>query len=48
MQYRHKTSDALEVQEMFQKKQSLEKELYKIDNRMRDIAKDHWYASNRI
>jgi len=48
MKYRHKPSDSLEVQTMFIKRQSLEKDLQKIDNRLKAIAKDHWRASNSI
>jgi len=48
MQYRHKPSDAKKVRDLLKEGQGLEQKTNKIQNSLRDIARDHWYQSQSI
>ncbi len=46
MQYRHKPSDSYIVRNLLKDKQGLEQRLIKIDNTLKNTARDHWFAAN--
>lgn len=48
IQYKHKPTDAKAVREMLKTKLGIEAQLNKINNGLRDIARDHWYASQSV
>lgn len=48
IQYRYKPQDSSLVRSMVNERRSLEEKLFKIDNRLKDIGKDHWLASQSI
>ncbi len=48
MKYRHKPSDSVRVRDLLSNKQRIEEKLAKVNNTLREISKDHFYASNAI
>ncbi len=48
IKYRHKPSDYSLVKELLSDKRSLEERLTKVQNSIRDIARDHWFKSQSV
>jgi hypothetical protein len=48
MKYRHKSRDSYRVNDLLRQRQGIEQKLASVNNELRDIGKDHWYASHSI
>ena len=48
IKYRHKPSDSVLVRGLLKEKQGIEEKLSKIQNDLRAIGRDHWFASQSI
>jgi hypothetical protein len=48
IKYRHKTSDYFVIRDLVAEKQRLELRMKNVNNKVKEIARNHWFASQSI